>query len=286
MANSNWIQLANIVLRQSGLPEIPDDGVTFDNPLQGLMTRYQLAAREFVRTTHEMVSVDLPTGFARRRFTLNIDNVQGPIYNLDSGMSVESLTFDSFRNLSVTPPGPGQIRNWTYEYFTKYYADVSLIQSGAPTNFILLPVLRQNVSPIYQVRMFPNPDQAYTIEYVAQLNPYALKMSTDLVLWPPEYEHVITSMARFSLEDLLGEGKAGSLGAQAAALYAKARQKATQPVAERKKIRMKQMYAKGYGYGGGYGTNNGVGPTYYYPSPPDNDAPYTSALDHPPYRIR
>lgn len=253
MPNHSWITLTNNVLRQSGLSEIPDDGVTFDNPLQGLMTRYQMAAREFIRLMHEKISVDLPVNFARRQFILPIDNVQGPIYNLDPGMSVESLTFDSFRNLSVTPPGPGQIRNWTYEYFSIRYADTSLIYSGAPTHFILLPVARTQASPVYQVRFFPNPDQAYSISYIAQLNPYELKLATDIALWPPEYEHVLTDMARFNLEDLLGEGKAGSLGMQAEKAYQKARQKATPPRAERKKIRMgPTMFPRGYMYGGRY----------------------------------
>lgn len=273
MANSVWVILANNILRQSGLPEIPIDNpnvlpgsnqsmsTAFDNPGQGLMTRYQSCAKEFIRLIHEKISVDLPVNFARRRFTLNLNPITGAIYPLDSGMSVESLTFDSFRNVSVQPPGPGVLRNWTYEYFTQRYPDLSQIYSGAPTNYILLPVERTNVSPVYNVRFFPNPDQAYNIEYIAQLNPYALKVSSDIVLWPREYEHVITDMARFELEDLLGEGKAGTLGMQAEKAYQKARQKATPPRAERKGVRMKRMFVRRGVFG-------------YYDSPPDSDAPY------------
>lgn len=260
MANHDWFTLTNNVLRQSGLDEIKTT-VAFDNPNQGLMTRYQSAAREYIKLMHEKISVDLPVGFARRRFTLQVDNVQGAIYPLDTGMSVESLTFDSFRNLSVAPPGPGVIRNWTYEYFTQRYPDVTQISSGAPTHFILLPVLRADASPVYKVRLFPNPDQAYTLEYIAQLNPYPLILSSSIVLWPPEYEHVITDMARFNLEDLLGEGKAGTLGMQAERAYQKARQKATAPRAERKRVRMTKMFYRRPNYN-------------YYDSPPDSDAPY------------
>lgn len=263
MANSTWIELTNNVLRQAGLPEIPDDGNTFNNPGQGLMTRYQMAAREYVRIIHEKISVDLPVNFARRRIPLNIDNLAGSIYDLDTGMSVESLTFDSFRNLSISPAGPGVLRNWSYEYFTTRYPDVTQISSGAPTHYILLPVARANVSPVYQVRIFPNPDQAYQLEYVAQLNPYPLTVDTSVLLWPPEYEHVVSDMARVSLEDLLGEGKAGTLSLQAERAYQKARQKATPSRAERKGVRMKRMFVRRGVFG-------------YYDSPPDSDAPYLS----------
>lgn len=269
MANSTWVQLTNNVLRQSGLPEIPVDDITagtstaFDNPGQGLMTRFQSCAREFVRVVHEMVSVDLPVNFARRAFQLNIDNLAGAIYSLDSGMSVESVTFDSFRNLSVSPSGPGQLRNWTYEYFTIRYPDTTQIYSGAPTHYIFLPVQRPNNSPIYQVRLFPNPDKPYSLEYIAQLNAYQLKLSSDIVLWPPEYEHVLTTRARFELEDLLGEGKSGSLFVQADQLYKQMRKKATPSKAERKTVRMKKMFVRRGVFG-------------YYDSPPDTDAPYST----------
>jgi len=226
------------------------------------MTRYQLCAREFIVLMHAKVSVDLPVGFARRRITLNIDNIQGAIYSLDSGISVESLTFDGFRNLSVTPAGPGAIRNWTYEYFTTRYPDLSQISSGAPVHYILLPVARTAISPIYQVRFHPIPDKAYQLEYIAQLNPYSLLIDTSVVLWPPEYEHCILEMARFNLEDLLGEGKSGSLLMQAERAYAKARQKATAPRAERKAVRMKKMFSGGSRFG-------------YYNSPNDNES-YTT----------
>lgn len=275
MANSTWIALTNNVLRQSGLPEIvidnpnvvPGSGgsmsTAFDNPGQGLMTRFQSCAREFVRVVHEMVSVDLPVNFARRRFDLPIDNIQGPIYNLDSSMSVESVTFNSFRNLSPSPAGPAELRNWSYEYFSNRYGDVTQIWQGAPTHYIFLPVQRQNNSPIYQVRIFPNPDQPYQLEYIAQLNPYQVAVSSDVLLWPPEYEHVITTRARFELEDLLGEGKAGSLFAQADMLYKQMRKKATPSRAERKGVRMKSLFKRRGVYG-------------YYDSPPDSDAPYTA----------
>lgn len=263
MANHTWISLTNAVLRGSGLVEIPDDSVTFNSPNAGLMTRYQLAARECVRLVHEQVCVDLPVGFARRRFTLNIDDTQGAIYPLDTGISVESQTFDSFRNLSASPAGPGVLRNWTYEYFTKRYPDITQIYTGAPTHYINLPPLSTDESPVYRIRVFPTPDQAYTLEYVAQLNRYELLLDTTAVLWPPEYEHVIIKMARFDLEDLLGEGKAGSLGLQAYKLYEKARQKATQPRSERKGVRMKKLF-------------NRRGARGYYNSPPDDDAPYST----------
>lgn len=258
MANTTWKGLTDRLLRKSGLDAIASEAA-FNNPSQGLMTRYQMAAREIVSIIHEKVSVDLPVNFARRQFTLPIDNVQGAIYPLDSGMSVESLTFDGFRNLSASPPGPGVIRNWTYEYFTARYPDISQISSGAPTHYIILPVARTAESPLYRVRFYPNPDRAYTIEYIAQLNPYPLTVATSPLLWPPEYEHVIVEMAQFNLEDLLGEGKALSLGQQAELAYRKMRQKATAPRAERKAVRMKTLF-------------RGRATRGYYDSPNDNES--------------
>jgi len=271
--NSTWVALTNNVLRQSGLPEIPIDNpdvqpgseesmsTAFDSPGQGLMTRYQICAKEFVRLIHAKITVNMPVEFAKREIILFINNITGPIYPLDPGISVESVTFNSFRNLSVQPAGPGSLRNWTYEYFTERFPDLTQISSGAPTNYIFLPVQRTATSPLYQVRFYPNPDQQYKISYIAQLNPYEIELSSDIVIWPPEYEHVITDFARFNLEDLLGEGKAGSLGMQAERAFLQARQKASRPQAERKGVRMKKLFQRRGVYG-------------YYDSPPDSDAPY------------
>lgn len=262
MDNSSWMTLTNRLLRNSGLSEIPST-TAFDTPGQGLMTRYQSCAKEYIKISHEESSVDLPVNFARRRFQLPIDQ-NNSIYSLDAGMSVESITFDSFRNLTVNGGQTwGNLRNWTYEYFTSKYPDTGLIYSGAPTHYILLPVARTAISPLYQVRIFPNPDKAYSLEYIAQLNPYALNLSTDLVLWPPEYEHVLVNTARYSLEDILGEGKAGSVGMLAKMAYQKMRQKATASRAERKSVRVKKLFSRRGVFG-------------YYDSPPDSDAPYNT----------
>lgn len=257
MANNTYRGMTNRLLRQRGLPEIVSDDV-FNQPNAGLMARYQLVARELIAIIHEMACVDLPVNFARRRFELPIDNVQGAIYPLDTGMSIESLTFDSFRNITPNASGPLRLANWTYEYFSARY-DQSMIPSAPPTNFIILPVERTAASPIYRVRIYPNPDKAYTIEYIAQLNPYSLVNATDTVLYPPEYEHVILMEAAAALEDLLGEGKGGSIYVQAQRAHSKARQKATAPRAEKRAVRMKKMFSGRRSFG-------------YYDSPDDGES--------------
>ena len=256
--NSTWITLTNNILRQAGLPEI--SASLFDQGGIGVLTRYQSCAKEYIRHIHEMWSVDLPTEFARRKIQLPLQQGQS-VYPLDTGISAENITFDSWR--CITPGYAQRLYNWTYEYFSIRYSDTSLIQSMPPTHYILLPVDRINNSPIYQVRIYPNPDQQYAIEYVAQLNSYPLALSTDQVLWPPEYNHVLEELGRAELEDILGEGKGGTTGQSAYRAYQKMRQKATRPAAERKKIRMQQMYTRKRSLG-------------YYPSPNDADAPYST----------
>jgi hypothetical protein len=66
------------------------------------------------------------------------------------------------------------------------------------------------------------------------------------------------------LEDLLGEGKGGSLLAQAQRAYQKVRQKATAPRAERKAVRMKTLFA-------------GTRRDGYYDSPDDGETYSTPA---------
>lgn len=255
--NSTWLSITNRILRQRGLPEI-SSAQAFDQPGSGLMTRYQSAARELVAIIHEMISVDLPVQFARRRFDLNVDNIQGAIAPLDSGMSVESLTFDSFRNITAGLGGPLKLRNMTYEYFSANY-DVSAIPSAPPTHYILLPIERTETGAVYRVRIYPNPDRAYNLEYIAQLNAYSLQASGDQILWPPNYEHALIMECVAALEDLLGEGKGGSAYQIAARAVAKVRQKATAPRAERRGVRMKQLFGRG---------RNG----YYYDSPDDGES--------------
>lgn len=257
--NSNWITLTNNILRQSALSEISP--VNFDQQGVGVLTRYQSCAKEYIRHIHEMWSVDLPTEFARRKMQLNITEGQS-IYPLDIGISVESLTFDSFRNITQNGSA-SKLYNWTYEFFSRRYPDVSQIETSRPTHYILLPVDRVNSSPVYNVRIFPNPDSTYNLEYIAQVNAYQLALSTDQVLWPPEYNHVLEELSRADLEDILGEGKGATVGSTAYRAYQKMRAKATRPSAERKTIRMQVMYTRKRSLG-------------YYPSPNDADAPYST----------
>lgn len=259
MANSSWRTLTNNVLRQSGLPEISSDSI-FDQSGVGVLTRYQSCAKEYIRHIHEMWSVDLPVDFARRKFQLNTAAGQA-IYPLDTGMSPESLTFDGFR--CITTGYAGKLYNYTYEYFSTKYTDVTMIPQGSPTHYTILPIDRTNQSAVYNVRIHPIPDRSYALEYIAQLNPYQLQFAADLVLWPPEYNHILEGLARADLEDILGEGKSGGVGAAAYRAYQKMRQKASRPSAERKAIRMQKMFNRSRSTG-------------YYPSPNDADAPYST----------
>lgn len=259
MANTDWFTLTNRGLRQAGQPEIRDRAF-FSNAAK--LTRYQAAMKEYIRFQHNAIFNDMPALFAERRITLNVDNVTGAIYPLDTGISAENITFNSFRNITPNYGAGTPIHYWDYENFSEN-VDVNVIASGRPSHWILLPVERTELSLVYKVRIYPTPDRAYNLEYIAQVNPYTLESDTSIVIVPPEYDHVLEAFARGSLEDILGEGKGGSIQAQAEQAFRKMRKKADRPIDQPKGVRMKTFFRSGrYGSSGSrYG---------YYDSPPDN----------------
>lgn len=216
MANSTWLQLTNATLLLAGLDPIPDDGTTFN---VGPMAKYQDATKRFIQLGHQMMCVKAFRHFAERLIPLQGFEGQSD-YPLDTGMSPEGITLRSFFNVSPNVPQSyknTELRNWKYEEWLRRNNNptINATNTGPPTRWILLPLNRTALSPIHMVRLWPTPDDNYLFQYKAKLNAYPLTLDTSIVLWPQEYEHVLTMFAWDLLERDLGEGKEGNIKALA-----------------------------------------------------------------------
>jgi hypothetical protein len=216
MANHTWMEATNEVLELSQIDPIAsaDD---FNNPT-GALNKPQRGARAFIRLAHSHLSVRAYKHFATRRMELLISSSSGSVYPLDTGMNPEHIRPERFFNITTGTAAAKNQELAYYEYarFMRDYPDPSLITSSSPEAWILLPVERTDESPIHKVRIFPNPDQDYKLEYQAALNAPPLTTATSVLLWPPEYEHVLWEFAWDLLERGLGEGKEGSIAGLAA----------------------------------------------------------------------
>lgn len=212
MVNASWFESTNEVLSLAQLDEIEDLN-TFNN---GPLTKYQKGAKKYIRLAHKHLSVRAYRHFATRRFQFPT-NAGTAIYDLDIGLSPENIRFGTFFNVSsgTVAAQNGKLFNKTYENFNIENPDLSKITTGAPLYWILLPIDQEEESPLHQIRLYPNPDQSYVIEYQAKLHAYELVNGDSKILWPPEYEHVLWEFSWNLLERGLGEGKEGSISMMA-----------------------------------------------------------------------
>src|SRR5579883_2023520 len=240
MANNTWFGATNEVLELGQLDPIATTTL-FDNPTLNL-TKYQRAARAYIRLAHMHLSVKAYKHFATRRIQLNIDS-SSAIWSLDMGINPEHIKPRTFFNVSTGTIAAQnrEIRNQPYNEFKDLWPDLSKITSGPPERWILMPIDRTNISPVHTIRIYPNPDQPYQLEYQATLNAYPLKLSTDIILWPPEYEYALWEFAWDLLERGLGEGKEGRIAQMAEAAANEVRLVAGRPADVRRSLRVMRM---------------------------------------------
>lgn len=207
MANSTWMNLTNQALQISSLDKIKTTQA-FDTDS---LTKYQAFAKWVVRLGHSMLTVRARKHFTERRFVLLLfaDTLD---YALDTGISAENIVPYTFFSVSPNMPQAAQNTPLSYmsyeDYLTRFPVGTP-VPKGAPQSWTLLPLERTDADPTHRVRIFPTPDQAYQLQYKAKLNAPPLSLSTDKVIWPPEYEHVLTMFAWHLIERDLGEGKEG-----------------------------------------------------------------------------
>lgn len=212
MANATWLEATNEVLSLAQLDEI-EDASTFN---AGPLTKYHKATKKYIRLAHKHLSVRAYRHFSTRRFQF-LANASTAVYDLDTGLSPENIRFRTFFNVSTGTAAAqnGEIFNQEYEVWRRENPDESKITTGAPIRWIQLPIDESEESPVHQIRLYPNPDQAYTIEYQAKLHAYDLVDSNSKILFPREYEHVLWEFAWDLVERGLGEGKEGNIVALA-----------------------------------------------------------------------
>lgn len=210
MANSTWMAATNEVLELAQLDPIPDAD-SFNNPT-GALDKPQRSARAFIRLAHAHLSVRAYKHFATRRIDLPVDTSTA-VYALDTGMNPEHVKPRHFFNITTGTAAAKNIRLAYYDYkqFKIDYPDIAQVPTGSPEAWILLPIERTDESPIHKVRIFPTPDAQYALEYQAVLNAYRLTTANSILLWPPEYEHVLWEFAWDLVERGLGEGKEGNI---------------------------------------------------------------------------
>lgn len=210
MANSTWFEATNEILALSSLPKIANVA-TFND--EGSKQKYQAVAKQFAKLAHKHLGVRAYNHFNNRKF--DFGTVSGTnIYDLDVGLSPENIKLESFFNNTAgnLASQNGPVRFMEYKDFQRRYPDPDNIGIGVPTHWTLLPIDDSEPSPVHTIRIIPDPDNAYTIEYVAKLDSWELTTGDDIILFPKPYEHMLWEFCWELLEIDLGEGKEGKIG--------------------------------------------------------------------------
>lgn len=202
MANSTLRAAVNRVLLMKRLIAVDDDDVFNDDSQLGSDV---VALKVFFDLANRLLITRMNERFLEREFQLNL--VLGTnTYDLDAGISSESLTYHSFINTTTGSARP--ILGWQggYASFKEAYPDETTISSAAPQLWVLYPITAGAAGPTHKVRFYPNPDANYNIVYRAKLNMVPLLLAADVLLFPPEYEHVLWMYGKALLEAEMGAG--------------------------------------------------------------------------------
>ena len=200
----------NKVLTLAGQDVIPSVAVFADVTQQD---RLQSQAIAFVDLANRLLLVHMNERFMQRHYSLQTvadpGNAVPTAYPLDASISSESLMWHSFVN--NTTGVAYKLRNWDYREFRNYFPDMTQVPPSVPRFWILLPIEVTDPNPTHKVMFYPTPDAQYTIEYQAKLDAQPLVNAADVILFPPQYEHVLWLQGRLFLEQVLGEGKESNI---------------------------------------------------------------------------
>jgi hypothetical protein len=212
MTNATWLESTNDVLALSSLPLITSADAFNNSGLQ----KYQRVTKQFVKLAHKHLGVRAYDHFNKRIFDFPTE-VGTSIYELRTGLSPEGIQLHSFFNNSTGTLASqnGRIPYMEYDRFKTLYPDLSHVGTGAPTHWTLLPIDSEETSPVHRIRIIPDPDNAYTIEYVAKLDMWELENDESLILFPKHADHALWMYCWELLESDLGEGKEGRIGLMA-----------------------------------------------------------------------
>lgn len=206
--NSTWFESTNSVLNLAQLQPVGSTAA-FDG---GQLTKYQNAAKWKINLAHMYLTQRMVTAFTNAKFQLPIE--QGITdYVLDTGISAESLKYESWFNITAGSAYAQYLPLMKYEDYTMQWPDQTVIYSGPPQYVVQLPydVNLDYGNPMPRIRVFPVPDANYQLQYQARYDAYSLENSGSILLWPPAYEYGLWVWAWQFLEVDLAEGREGNL---------------------------------------------------------------------------
>ncbi len=203
MPNSTLREAVNKVLRMKRLLTIDSDDV-FNDPTR--RSSDQDALMVFFDMANRLALERMNTRWLNREFPLPLTQGQA-VYDLDAGISSESLAYHSFVNTSVGGSA-GAIRGWNggYDAFRNAFPDLTLITEAVPRIWVLLPIDASAGEATHKVRFYPTPDASYQVIYRAKLNVVPLENAGDILQFPREYEHTLFFYAKALLESEMGSG--------------------------------------------------------------------------------
>jgi hypothetical protein len=249
---STWFQATNSVLNLAQLPLITSTA-NFD---AGTLTKYQNAAKYKIDFANRHLCLKVVTTMSNRKFPLDI--VQGTTdYALNTGILSENLKYHSWFNKTAGSPCAGALPLVKYEDYETWWPDQTVIPQGPPEYVVQLPydsvIDATGLNPM--IRIFPVPDNSYTLEYQAHLNALPLTVNSSPISWPPQYEHGLWGWAWKFLEIDLAEGREQMLDSLVDEVVTRIKLASQTAEEVRKGVRMMKLSSRrgyGYGYNGGY----------------------------------
>jgi hypothetical protein len=183
-----------------------------------------------------------------RRFAFN--TVAGIAdYDLDPLTKVENILYHTVRN--NTSGFAQRLWNKPYNEYRDMYADLATISQSAPQWWVAKPTPAEaGVTRTSSIILVPTPVQVFEIEYLAKIVAQPLVLATDIIMFEPEYEHILWTWAKAMMESKLGVDMTASQYAQSAVDQYRAWTK--RPQEEKRGVRMGVSFNSSSGDSGRY----------------------------------
>lgn len=195
-SNSTYREICDKIAKMTiGRPAADDN--TFDDDT--LLPADYVCLKTYVNIANQLAVLRMNERWLQKEFSLQLAAGTAYPYPLDDTVSVEGLAYHSFR--CTTPGAARPLLAWSadggdssYLAFRQAYPDLTLLPSGPPAAFIIIPV-GQAENNAHNLLIYPTPDQGYTLQYLAKINAVELTNHDDLIQWPGEHEVALLMMA-------------------------------------------------------------------------------------------
>ncbi len=170
-----------------------------------VMDKIQVQAKYAYRRAYLRIWREGRFRFLERQYTISaVANTSD--YSVNSATIPELFVEDSFCISAPTASVKPRLYFMSYQDYQDGFPAGNGTGRSSPDYWVVLP---PDGSGTDKIRLYPTPNDSYTVSYRAYLKPVTPTAATDTIVFPDDVKDILQEFAQVYIESLLSEGKAG-----------------------------------------------------------------------------